>query len=269
MLTRITPIVLTWNEEQNIARCLERLVWAEQVLVVDSFSDDRTVEIAEGFENVKVLQHRFGGFAEQWQWALSQELPTEWILALDADYVVIPELVDEMERLVPGNVDGYRVGFDWAVHGRAIRWSLYPPLVVLFRKSKVTIARYGHAQKAVVEMEARLEKRIIHDDRKPISRWFSSQIQYATEEADLLRKMQQGGRRFPRTSADPRQKSMSRNDRLRRFPFLTTALVPVYLLFFRGLILNGRAGLHYVLQRTISEAMISLALIDARLRKIR
>lgn len=268
MLSQITPVVLTWNEEQNIARCLERLAWADQVLVVDSFSEDRTVEIAEDFENVKTLQHRFSSFAEQWRWALDQDLPTDWVLALDADYVVTPELVDEMSRLLPGaDVNGYRISFNWAVHGRLVRASLYPPLVVLFRRSKVNIASYGHAQKAIVENEGRLENRIVHDDRKPLSRWFSSQMGYATAEADLLLSPKRGAAPTSTAIFDSRQSSMSRNDRLRRIPFLTTVLVPAYLLLFRGLILDGRAGMHYVLQRTISEAMISLALIDAKLRK--
>ena len=267
MLSEITPVILTWNEEQNIARCLGQLDWARTVLVIDSFSDDRTVEIAEGFENVRVLQHRFPGFAEQWKWALDQELTSEWILALDADYVVTDSLIEEIEGLDPKEiVDGYRVSFDWAVHGRTIRASLYPPLVVLFRKSRVTVARYGHAQKAIVETERSLTSRIIHDDRKPISRWFSSQIGYAQDEAGLLMGLKSSDTTNHDQPPDARQGSMSRNDRLRRVPFLTTLLVPIYLLIFRGLILDGRAGLHYTLQRTISEAMISLAMIDAKLR---
>lgn len=268
MLSRITPIVLTYNEEQNIARCLEQLTWAKQVLVIDSFSDDRTVQIARGFANVTILQHRFAGFTEQWTWALSQEVPTEWVLALDADYVLTRQLVEEMGKLAPDDaVDGYRVSFDWAVHGRLIRSNLYPALIVLFRKTKIIISRYGHAQKAIVEKEDRLKGRIVHDDRKPISRWLSSQIEYATDEADLLRSVKRIARPPEGSPADPRQQSMSRNDRLRRIPLLTTIMVPIYLLFVRGLILDGKSGLHYVLQRTLSEATISLALLDAKLRR--
>ena len=87
----LTAIVLTWNEEENIRRCLEALEWVPRILVVDSFSSDQTPQIAKSFPNVELTQREFDSFAGQCNHAL-QLVATEWILSLDADYVVTDAL---------------------------------------------------------------------------------------------------------------------------------------------------------------------------------
>ena len=71
-LADITVMVLTFNEEPNIDRCLERLRWASRVLVVDSFSTDRTLEIVRGYPNTTIIQRAFDTFAGQCNFGLSQ-----------------------------------------------------------------------------------------------------------------------------------------------------------------------------------------------------
>jgi hypothetical protein len=66
MLNEITPLILTYNEAANIGRTLERLAWAREIVVVDSFSDDETVEIASSFANVRVIQRVFDCHRSQW-----------------------------------------------------------------------------------------------------------------------------------------------------------------------------------------------------------
>jgi len=90
MLKQITPIILTFNEAPNIKRTLAALSWAERVLVIDSFSTDDTLEICASFDNVSVLQNHFENFAQQCNFALQQDIHTEWVLSMDADYIVTP-----------------------------------------------------------------------------------------------------------------------------------------------------------------------------------
>src|SRR4029079_8546941 len=98
MLGIITPLILTYNEAPNIGRTLERLSWARDIVVVDSFSDDETLDIARSFSNVRVYQRRFDGHEQQWNFGLQETgIETDWVLALDADYVLTDELVNELQ----------------------------------------------------------------------------------------------------------------------------------------------------------------------------
>src|SRR5688500_5120622 len=113
MLDRITPLILTYNEAPNIARTLDSLRWASEVVVVDSFSTDDTATIAASFPNVRVIQRAFDCHRNQWEFGLKQTgISTEWVLALDADYIVTTDLIKEFENLKPSaQTTGYRASF--------------------------------------------------------------------------------------------------------------------------------------------------------------
>src|SRR5205085_8990976 len=94
----VSVIVLTFNEEQNLEACLDSVrAWAREIFVVDSGSTDRTREIALSL-GAHVHHHAFESHALQWEWAL-RNLPIEgeWVLGLDADQAISPELAKEIE----------------------------------------------------------------------------------------------------------------------------------------------------------------------------
>lgn len=96
----ITTIILTYNEEIHIRRCLDNVCpFSKKVYVIDSPSTDRTVEICKEFTNVEVVVHKYpGNQAEQFNWALDNcKIDTEWILRVDADEYCEPEFIKEME----------------------------------------------------------------------------------------------------------------------------------------------------------------------------
>lgn len=100
----LTTIILTYNEELHIRRCLENVCqFSKKVIVVDSPSTDRTVEICDEFPNVEVVVHQYpGNQAEQFNWALDNiNIETEWILRMDADEYCTSELIKEMEERLP------------------------------------------------------------------------------------------------------------------------------------------------------------------------
>jgi glycosyltransferase involved in cell wall biosynthesis len=101
MAIPVSAIVLTKNEEENLPGCLESLGWANEILVVDSFSTDRTVEIAQR-AGARVVQHPFTNFAAQRNYAQSQAWH-DWVLFIDADERVSPELRDEILSLSETN----------------------------------------------------------------------------------------------------------------------------------------------------------------------
>src|SRR5258708_2647463 len=98
-LQRITPLVLTYNEEPNLSRTLESLVWAKEVLVLDSESKDRTQEIARSYANVMFHVRPFDNHRAQWEYGIKETgISTEYVLALDADMHVTPPFVQELRN---------------------------------------------------------------------------------------------------------------------------------------------------------------------------
>ena len=96
---RISAVITTFNEERNVAACVESLLWCDEVVVVDSFSTDRTPEIARSYGKVRFLQRKYFGSASQKNWAMDQA-QHEWILILDADERCTPELQAEIEATI-------------------------------------------------------------------------------------------------------------------------------------------------------------------------
>lgn len=252
MLSEITPLILTFNEEANIARCLERLTWAEQVLVLDSFSTDRTVEIAASFRNVRIEKRAFDDHTTQWNHAVSL-CRTPWALSLDADYVVPVEFTAEAQALNPSpETVAYFARFRYCIMGKPLRASLYPPRAILFRKEACTYVDDGHTQLLSIRGQSQeLLCEVLHDDRKSLSRWLSSQLKYSELEASHILQSQ--------------SEKLNRADRIRRGGFIAPPLVFFYTLLIRGLVLDGLAGWYYVLQRTTTECMIALQLLHRRL----
>jgi glycosyltransferase involved in cell wall biosynthesis len=247
----LTPVILTGDEEPNIGRTLEQLRWAHRVVVCDSMSRDRTVEIARGFSNVEVYERPMDDLASQWRFALEQ-VRSDWALTLDADYFVPPAFVSEIAGLQPEEqIAAYEAGFIYAIGGRPLRGSLYPARPVLLRRGRYDIFMDGHTQRVAVHgTTVPLHERLIHDDRKNFSRFISRQRRYMKEEAAKLLR------------ADPR--TLNRTARLRRLRVIAPLVVVPYTLLRKGLIRDGLAGLHYAFERFLAEAILSIELFRAR-----
>lgn len=250
----ITPVLLTYNEEPNIARSLRRLKWADKIIVVDSFSDDQTLTIIQQFPNTQICQRKFDTHANQWNFALNETgIDTEWVLALDADYILTRALVDELKTLEPPKETvGFKAKFKYCVSGQPLIGSVYPPVTVLYRRVDAHYQQDGHTQRVVIKGTVRyFSAPILHDDRKSLSHWAYSQNQYMRIEAQKL--------------AQSDFKNLTWPDRLRSMCLLAPFAVPLYCLFVKGVIFNGLPGLHYAAQRMFAELLLSLYLSDMKL----
>jgi glycosyltransferase involved in cell wall biosynthesis len=252
LLADITPVIITFNEEPNIRRCLEGLGWAEQILVVDSGSSDATLEICREFPHVRVLHRPFDSFARQCNYALSH-VTTEWTLSFDADYIAGSEFAAVLRHApADSGVAGYRCAFRYCINGRRLRGTLYPPRVVLYRTALAQYEDDGHGHRvkingAVENLPAPLD----HDDRKPLARWFRNQHTYAALEAGKL-------------LSTPRAR-LDRIDRIRRAGWLAPLLVLPYCLILKRGILDGRQGWLYALQRLLAETILAMELLERRI----
>jgi glycosyltransferase involved in cell wall biosynthesis len=250
-LNEITALVLTLNEEANIARTLESVAWAEHAVVIDSFSTDRTLEHVAKRSNTAIFQRRFDIHSAQWNFGLEQ-VCTPWVLTLDADYVCPDALSRELQLLHPVH-EAYAARFRYCVFGKPIRGTLYPPRIVLFRADRFRYRQDGHTQLLDVTGEVgALNSFILHDDRKPLSSWLKSQSEYADLEVKKL-------------LATP-DAELGWKDRLRSKVVWAPVLTLFYCLFRKGLILNGWPGIFYTMQRVYAELLLALKLLDQKLK---
>ncbi|RBP45327.1 glycosyltransferase involved in cell wall biosynthesis [Roseimicrobium gellanilyticum] len=250
-LSQITPLIITYNEEANIGRVLAKLTWAKDIVIIDSGSTDKTLELVAGHPQARVLTRKFDSFASQCNFGLTQ-IRTPWVLSLDADYLVGDGFEAEVDQL-DENVSGYRANFCYCIYGKALRGTLYPPRVVLYQTARASYEPDGHGHRVKVSGELHwLSSIIYHDDRKPLQRWLGSQLVYAEQEAEHLLRPPASGLNFA--------------DRLRLRIFVAPPLVFLYTLLWKGLLLDGFAGWHYVFQRTLAELMLSLKILDRKLR---
>lgn len=251
MFEQITPLILTYNEAPNIGRTLASLGWAQDIVVVDSFSDDETLEIAASFPQVRIFQRVFDCHRNQWEFGLRETgIRTPWVLALDADYVVSSEAVAELKRLKPNTTTaGYQAKFTYCIQGRELHSGIYPPVTVLYRREAAAYVQDGHTQRVVVAGRvAALQAPLQHDDRKPLRRWLISQARYAELEAERIIK----------------REALDFRDRLRLCFVLVPAAIFFYCLIVRGGIFDGWRGFYYAFQRALAELMLSLYLIESR-----
>ena len=248
MLEEITPLILTYNEENNINRTLEKLKWASKIIVIDSYSTDKTLEILSSYPQVEVFPRKFDTHATQWNYGL-EKVATEWVLSLDADYIVTDALINEIKNLSPNSgIDGYFAKFKYCVFGKPLRGTILPPRQILFRKDKAIYIDDGHTQLLKNQgKSSQLSAYIHHDDRKPIDRWFLSETKYSVLEAEKL--------------LNTPENELDLGDKIRMQKLLAPIIVPLYYLILKGGILDGWRGCYYVFQRIVAEILLSMRLI--------
>ncbi|MEK7635660.1 MAG: glycosyltransferase family 2 protein [Patescibacteria group bacterium] len=192
MKAPISVIILTYNEEIHIERLLKNIAdFADEIFIVDSYSTDKTLEIAKKY-GVKIIQHEFENQAQQFNWALDNlEIKNEWILRLDADEYLTPELKKEIKENFSATVNGYymkrRVYFmgRWIKHG-----GYYPTWILrLFRKGKAR-SEQRKIDEHIVLLEGktgRFKNDFADENKKDLTFWIEKHNNYSSKEAtDVL-----------------------------------------------------------------------------------
>lgn len=188
-MPRISAIIIVYNEEKNIQRCLESLNWADEIVVVDSFSQDRTKEIASSF-TTKIFDLEWQGFGKQKEFARTKA-SYKWVLSIDADEVVSEKLRDEIKNILSKDdaSDGYYIPRLSNFLGRWIRHSgWYPDRVLrLFKKDKARFDESPVHEKLILDGKAGfLKDDILHYTDPDISHYLSKMDRYTTLSAEKL-----------------------------------------------------------------------------------
>ena len=248
----ISILILTLNEELNLPACLEAVKWCDDILVLDSFSNDRTVEIAKAV-GVRVLQRKFDTFAGQRNFGLQEgRFKHEWILHLDADEVVSPEFHTEAIAAIRlGRMDAFRVCSQMMFHGRWLKHAgLYPSYQVrLGRRDQLSFDQVGHGQRETLPPDCigTLSTPLIHYSfAKGLHDWMEKHNRYSTAEAKHFHA--QGSKGFETWSGlwsrDTTRRRRALKELAGRLP-CRPLLRFLYMFILRAGILDGVAGFHY------------------------
>lgn len=196
----LSLIVLTHNEEPNIEQCLKSVQGvAQNVFIVDSGSTDRTLEVAHR-HNAHVVTHEFINQAQQFNWALDNlPIESDWILRLDADEYLLPELRDEIARVLPetpAEITGFYMKRRLIFLGRWIRKGGHYPTWLL------RLFRFGKARSEQVEINEhivllegssrRLKNDFVDENHKGLGFWTFKHEGHAARKARFLSTLQQG-----------------------------------------------------------------------------
>ena len=262
----ISAIILTHDEQENIADCLASLDWVDDTIVVDSGSNDRTLERAGvARPDVRVFTHPFQDFGDQRNWALDHAAPKHsWILFLDADERCTPTCAAAIRRAIasPGNHVGYFLTCRNIFFGKWIKHCTFYPSwqLRLLKTGDVRYHREGHGQREVTK--GRLG--YIHEPydhfgfSKGIAHWIERHNRYSSEELELIARLRQEPLRLGDLL---RRDSLSRRRCLKRLaaragfrPLFRFA----YTYIFRRGFLDGRAGFLFCLLRVSHEIHITV-----------
>ncbi|HEY9851635.1 MAG TPA: glycosyltransferase family 2 protein [Leptolyngbyaceae cyanobacterium] len=257
--------ILTHNEEIDIAACIESAMLSDDVIVVDSFSSDRTVEIASNYP-VRIVQHKFESHGKQRTWML-QNIPTkhEWVYILEADERMAPQLFNECLQAIQNlNYIGYYVAERVMFMGKWIRRSTqYPRYQLrLLRKNSVWFSDYGHAEREICNGKTSFLKETYphYTCGKGFSRWIEKHNRYSTDEAkETLYQLNTGKVNwrdlfFGRTEIERRRALKDLSLRLPGRPLVRF----LYMYFILGSFLDGAAGFTWCILQAFYEYLIVL-----------
>ncbi len=270
-MTDTTVIILTKNEETDIERCIRSVEgWVKRIVIVDSGSTDRTVEIAERL-GVEIVRHEpFVDYGRQFNWAIDNlRIKTTWVFRLDADEVVTPELRKELEKELEhhatDDVSGFMMRYKVEFMGRYLMHGGFYPF------QKITIFKYGKGRfeeramgEHIVLSEGRcmdLKNDAIHHTLKTLDLYINKHNWYATREVQDYFDVR-SGRENALLDGQPEKAKKLRDGLYYRLPmFLRARLFFWYRYYLRLGFLDGTPGYIFAFM----QAYWYRTLVDAKL----
>jgi glycosyltransferase involved in cell wall biosynthesis len=266
---KLSCLILTYNEEVNIARCLAALDWCDDIVVIDSGSTDKTLDIAREY-HAKILHRPFDNFASQRNFGLDKgELHHEWVLHLDADEFVTKELQALLANFSPAeDIDGYFLPSKIILHGQWLKYAgMYPTYQArLGHRDRMRFIKVGHGQREDVQPDrmGRIDEPYLHYSfSHGMQKWLEKHLRYARDEAQLIVDIRRGA--AVSANDDSQQNSDPASGRRvskARAASLPLALRPIarflYVYLFRKGFLDGRAGFSYAFMLAVYEGMTAI-----------
>jgi glycosyltransferase involved in cell wall biosynthesis len=266
----ISVLILTLNEQSNLSRCLESLRWSDDLVVLDSLSNDRTVEIAEN-AGARIFQRRFDDWAAHQNWALDNiKFKHPWVYYSDADEVVTTELRDELLQAAAKSSPfvAYRLRYKNFFMGRWIRHcGIYPVWILrFFRPDKIRWERLVNPTVKVNGREGKLQAHFEHYSfNNGFNAWMEKHNRYSWHEAEENLKVLSRGRLDWRRlySPDPAERRRALKELSFRLP-CRPLLRFTYMYILRLGFLDAVPGYHYCRLLSIYEYMVVMKMKEIR-----
>jgi len=280
----ISILIMTKNEELNISHCLESVKWADEIIVVDSHSTDKTLEITKRYTD-KIYQYEWDGKQPKKSWSLEvPKFSNDWILMLDADERATLEFKQEIESVVSDKNNqfaAYTVRYHYWFLGKYIKFGDPVRKLVLFRKSKSHFEKYdisgvdsiqdleiGHEHPIIDGIVSHAKNPLLHADMRTLHFYFDRHNHYSTWEAFLIYKDKY------KTSQDTVQSKLGKDwTSSRRLLKRIFMLLPfksfiyfVYAYIFRLGFLDGYAGLAYNVCKAFYAFQIGLKIREYKMK---
>ncbi|AEA46585.1 glycosyltransferase family 2 protein [Archaeoglobus veneficus] len=185
----ISVVMLSYNSEKEIKDSLDSVKWADEIIVIDSYSRDRTVDIAKEC-GAKVYQHDFLGFAKEWEFGISKA-KNEWVLILATDERIPEELADEIKEAIKNSdYDGYKIPRLNYYLGFKLKFTTWPDYQLrLFKKSRARVVdREVHEHVVVNGKVGKLKNPVIHLPMETVEDRINKMNRYTTLEARQILK---------------------------------------------------------------------------------
>lgn len=270
----ISILILTLNEEVNLTDCLKSVEWCDDVVVLDSFSTDRTVEVAKSI-GARVFQRKFDNWAAHQNWAMEQIIfKNKWVFYLDADERMTPELRSEIECISADPLEprvAFYCGRKNFFMGKWIKHAMPPGSIMrFFCPEKVTFERLVNPTAVIAGEHGYLKNHFLHFNfSKGLTDWFDKHNKYSQMEAQEGIRLLSGavnanpGSLFSGDRAIRRKGLKNLSFRLPLRPFFKFC----YLYFLKRGFLDGGAGLTYCILQSVYEYMIALKINEIRRRQ--
>jgi glycosyltransferase involved in cell wall biosynthesis len=266
----ISVLILTRNEQHDLPAALASVAWSDDIHVFDSLSTDATAEIART-AGAHVHSRAFDDYATHRNAALALEFKHPWVFLLDADERPTPELSAEMQRVVleaPANTAGFRLRRRDFLFGKWLKHAQISPYYI--RLVRPERAKYTRAINEVLEVDGPVAELLHPLDHYPFSKgfahWIAKHNTYSTMEAELI--VRQQGLQNPSLRAalghpDFHTRRLHQKALFYRLP-ARPLIKWCYMMFLRGAILDGAAGITYATLQSIYEYMIVLKTKELR-----
>lgn len=267
----IAAVVLTYNEELNLEQCLKSICdLAAEIFVVDSGSTDKTLEIARKYGTL-VFEHPFKNQADQFNWALDNlEIKSDWILKLDADEHITPELKEEITEVLPGtpsDFSGFYIKRRVYFMGRWIRHGgYYPTWFLRLWKNGMGRSEDKEMDEHIILLSGvagKFKNDFVDENLHNLEWWTAKQNLFSSREVKEIMKSDRGIEVVPdlRGSQGARKRWLKKNVYMQLPRFMRASLFFFYRYFLRLGFLDGREGLifHFL------QAFWYRFLIDAKL----
>lgn len=268
-LQLVSVLVPTKNEQENLADCLKSLTWADEIIVFDSFSSDKTCEIALQM-GAQVIQRQFDNFAAHKNWALDNiAFKNSWVLIVDADERISPALADEISEVLKEDpaINGFYVARKNYFAGKWIRHGGWYPnwnLRLIRRGCGHYESRIVHEHVLLVGPAGFLKNPLVHHDYKGIERYFDRHNDYSSMEAvEVYRSLKRG---LPEKSLGSSllAKGPERRRFLKNMAYRYLPARPFFKFLWMFILhlgfLDGRAGFRYCMLHSFYEYQVSLKL---------